>query len=280
MKNKTIVIIVALIIIVGVAAYFVWNNIRDRTYEEYGTEVYKINSNAENKTYPYYVNYDININPPKVAIIETMNLYPESENFCSGCLAQVDCVLPGDKGYPKPDGKEYYTDVKTYSELIKRSAIYRIEVNPTYSNFRYCNDFFYIYSLDDKPGKLDNIKAEFNPPESNILDMSYRESLKVTDFYKKIELVATHLSLNDNSNHCIRFVPWPSFHNRYNITVPNAMSKYYVDSKGVCDVSVNNKNKEIIVFSDCKPFKCSQFPPQYSMAVAICEIPKIEICFN
>jgi len=277
LSGKVIIAVVIVVAIIGVASYFLLDNTRDITYEEYDKKIIDmIYEDSENKVYPYYVNYDININPPKITTTEIMRLNPERDNFCLGCVFSTGCIFPPDKGYFKPNGG-YYEDDISYSELISRAAIYRIEVDPTFSKFLYCNDFFYIYSLDDKPGKVENINVELDPSESTILNMQYKEALKATNFYKKIELEATHQSLNKDGDHCIWFVPMPLFHNNYTITVPNRMVNYTIDTGDVCVTLLNDVGNKIIISSDCKPFHCFEIQTEGRVS---CKTPKIEICFN
>jgi hypothetical protein len=266
---KSVLVIVLIFAVVGVLAYSY------QPKEDLTALTNYLFDNVEDKIYPNYKIYHININPPNLEVKRIASMAADEKGFCVSCVARLLSAKQVSEL-----GSFYNYPASSYTEGQRSAGISWIENGPT-AVTQGLNDFTYFIAFDGIKGNVKEISVTTDPPESEFKTMSLEEVKNFNHLYEEISVSATYPELTGKNEYCFWIQPWQLSHNIYYITVPNGMTKYNVIDKGKCDVTVNKNVNKINILADCKSYYdlCPGSQQEVDGKVK-CDFPKITVCFN
>jgi len=291
-------IIMAIIVIV----FYITLIQRNPVIEKYTPYITYMTSSVENKVYPNYKYWIMDVNPPNVntEIIEYMSA--DENGYCSPCFTRAYFI----KAIPDI-GYWYSYVVNSYTDGLKSAAKYKIEKN-LLPHTEHLNPFYYYFTFNNITGIVNDVQVYLEPSESTISKMSSEEAKSIKNMVEDINVSSNYPTLSDKNEYCFSFHPWQISHNVYNITVPHKIINYTIDDKNVCNISLDSIGNKITVLADCKVYTVDLCPSvnwkpsdpthpwegvpidlyaslgkSYSDALKQpldCVYPKVEICYN
>jgi hypothetical protein len=302
MQKKFILISVLIIAAILVAVYYfmlapkitpekITPEENPPTIENYTTYVEYMTGSVQDKVYPEYKYYDIEINPPNVTTGYIEDMSADESGYCPSCFTRAFFIK---------SVRIYWYNYKanSYAQALEEAAKYKIEFNPN-PRTENVNPFYYYITFGNAIGTIDDIKINFNPSEATINKMSFDELKSFNHMTESINLSSTYPSLSGKNEYCFSFFPWQISHSFYNIKVPTGMISYNVtDDYKKCNIAVSSVGNIIKAETECKlytldmctekwvgsdpthPFKGITTEQFFSGDYTNCTYPKVEICFN
>jgi len=243
--------------------------------EEYIDYYNYLFDNLEDKTYPDYKFYDIKINPPNLEVNGIKYMNADEKGFCPSCWARGMTMKMIN------EHKRFYSySATSYSNGLVNAGKSKIEVDPNPLS-ESLNDFVYFITFDGMIGYVNYIIVSLDPPEGEILKMSFDEMKGFNRLVEQVNVSSIYPALANNNVNCFWFYPWQMSHNFYNITVPHGMVNYTYDGKSNCNVSVTSSGNKININADCRLFTdlCPTDQRRWE-GLYRCNYSKVEVCFN